>query len=169
MKRAYNVRSVAKWMVMIAAFLLVASGICSSQDVLNKGMKDITKTESVVLGTEKIPIIIRSKLAYDPVVSTDPFDDFLPKVKKTPVRGSGFGSEVQVAPLPAFNVQGIVWGGAVPQAVIDDQVVKIGDIVQDAEIVEISKDGIKVLYNKRIYKLGPPSSAVADANASKNK
>ena len=77
--------------------------------------------------------------------------------------------ETPVAPLPSFAVQGLVWGGSMPQAVVDNQVVKVGDVIQDAEIVEISKDGIKLLYNKKIYKLAPPSSAAPDANASKPK
>jgi len=165
-----RIRSLSFWLVFAAAFLFLLqwAAFSSAQEVLKKGINDIQKVESAVLGTgEKVPIMIRPKLAYDASDLKDPFDDFLPKAKvKSSAKIAGIGAE-QVAPLPSFAVQGLIWGGSLPQAVIDDQVVKVGDVIQDAEIVEISKEGIKVLYNKKIHKLAPPSSSITDANTSK--
>jgi hypothetical protein len=153
------------------ALLFAAASPCYSQEAFKKGMNDVQRIESAVASSgQRVPIITRPKLVYDAGELKDPFDDFLPKVKPKPSsRMPGVGTEMPAVPLPSFSVQGLIWGGSMPQAVIDGQVLKVGDTIQDAEIVEINKDGVKLLYNKKIYKLGPPSSAAPDANASKNK
>ncbi|MFA5116291.1 MAG: hypothetical protein WC486_03315 [Candidatus Omnitrophota bacterium] len=167
-----QIKSLSSSLIFIVAASVFLSWLVRpsfAQEALKKGINDMQKVESAVLGTgEKVPIMIRPKLVYDAADLKDPFDDFLPKAKVKPSsKISGIGTEQQAAPLPSFTVQGLIWGGSLPQAVIDDQVVKVGDVIQDAEIVEISKEGIKVLYNKKIHKLAPPSSSIADANTSK--
>jgi hypothetical protein len=57
--------------------------------------------------------------------------------------------------LPNFTVQGLVWGGVFPQAIINDQVVKKGDVLGDAKIVEIGKEGVTVLFGNKEYVLSP--------------
>lgn len=48
--------------------------------------------------------------------------------------------------LPALNIEGIMWGGAHPNAIINGQIVKIGDRVGDAIIKDISKNGVIISY-----------------------
>jgi hypothetical protein len=171
--RSRSIKGLSCAFICAVAFIFLSPKITPSfgQEVIKKEITDIQKVESAVLNTgEKVPIITRPKLTYDAADLKDPFDDFLPKVKpKSTSKIPGGGMDVQAAPLPSFAVQGLLWGGSLPQAVIDNQVVKVGDVIQDAEIVEISKDGVKVLYNKKIYKLASPSSAAPDANTSKPK
>lgn len=62
-------------------------------------------------------------------------------------------------PLPALAVQGVIWGGSFPQAIINDKVVKIGDEVEGARILEISKEGVVVFYDNRRYDLSSPAAA----------
>lgn len=52
---------------------------------------------------------------------------------------------------PSFTVQGVVWGGAFPQAIIDENVVKVGDKIKEAEVLEINKDKIKLFYKGKAF------------------
>lgn len=63
--------------------------------------------------------------------------------------------------LPSFTVQGVVWGG-VPQAIVNDKIVKAGDMIDEAKIIEISKKGITVLYHDRRYNIMSPSAVTME-------
>ena len=52
--------------------------------------------------------------------------------------------------LPALRVQGIIWGGDRPQAIINDRIVELGDDVEGATIKSIQKDGVNVLFDGKI-------------------
>lgn len=41
-----------------------------------------------------------------------------------------------------LKVQGIIWGGKMPQAIINDQVFSVGDSIEGSEILDIDKNGI---------------------------
>jgi len=59
--------------------------------------------------------------------------------------------------LSGLTVQGIIWGGRVAQAIINNSVVKVGDTVQGAQIIEINKDGIVVSYGNREFIIPSPA------------
>ncbi len=67
---------------------------------------------------------------------------------------------VQKKSLPVLKIQGMVWGGNFPQAIINNKIVKIGDKIEDASIVEINKEGVVILFEKQKYSL--PSPGVTD-------
>ncbi len=71
---------------------------------------------------------------------------------------------VDKRPLPKLNVQGLVWGGNTPQAIIDNKVVKIGDIIQGMRIVAITKEGVTVNLDKEEYIISVP--LISDIGAS---
>ena len=52
-------------------------------------------------------------------------------------------------PLPGINVAGVVWNTDRPQAIINGQIVGIGDTVSGAKILDIKKMGITVLFQGR--------------------
>ena len=54
-----------------------------------------------------------------------------------------------------FQVNGVVWNTTRPQAIINNQVVNIGDIVNGAKIVSIQKTGIDFAMNQKIYTIRP--------------
>lgn len=64
--------------------------------------------------------------------------------------------EVKVSP-PAFQVQGIIWGGDLAQAIIDNQVFKVGDTIKGAEIIDIQKGALTISFMGEIYKIESPS------------
>jgi len=57
--------------------------------------------------------------------------------------------------LPAMNVTGLVWNSKRPQAIINGQVVNIGDTVSDAKIIKITKNEIEFLYMETTFKITP--------------
>jgi hypothetical protein len=93
------------------------------------------------------------KIEYTAETLKDPFQEEMREVKEEPI---------QTGPLPSLTVQGIVWGGAFPQAIINSKVVKIGDTIEEARIIEISKDGIIVVYGNKKYNLSAPAVTQAE-------
>lgn len=57
--------------------------------------------------------------------------------------------------LSHLNVQGMVWGSKMPQAIINNQIVRIGEIIDGAEILEIRREGVYVLYEGKQYIVRP--------------
>ena len=92
----------------------------------------------------------------------DPFEDFFASRAKESVKKKSVETEISLNP-PALTVQGLVWGGKTPQAIINDKVVKKGDNIEGAEIIDIGKDGVSVRYNGQIFKLSSPAPAAKGA------
>ena len=62
----------------------------------------------------------------------------------------------EVVTLPPISIQGVVWGGSSPNAIIDGRVVRKGDTLPEGvEILDISGAGIKVLYRGKIFTILP--------------
>ena len=77
--------------------------------------------------------------------------------------GSQQGTEptekpVEKKPLPALTVQGIIWGGNLPQAIINNKVLKVGDTIEGVRVKSIGKDGITVLFEDSEYSLSSPAT-----------
>ncbi|MDD4980858.1 MAG: hypothetical protein PHC54_06315 [Candidatus Omnitrophica bacterium] len=81
--------------------------------------------------------------------------------------GAEGGAEAAQKPLPALAIQGMVWGGTFPQAIINAKVVKIGDTIAGARIIDISKSGVTVLYEDKKYNLGAPLATAQDNSQKK--
>lgn len=56
--------------------------------------------------------------------------------------------------LAGINILGVVWGGNTPIAFIDDKVYKIGDMVADAQILDIKKEGVYFLSHEKKVLIG---------------
>lgn len=52
-------------------------------------------------------------------------------------------------PLPGMNIAGVVWNTDRPQAIINGQIVGIGDTVSGVTMLDIKKTGITVLFQGR--------------------
>jgi len=93
--------------------------------------------------------ILQANVKYAAEDYRDPF--------KALIFGEGQGEiEISDAPLPALAAQGIIWGGKIPQAIINNQVVKIGDTIEGAEIVDIDQDGIILFFQNKQHRLSTP-------------
>jgi hypothetical protein len=60
--------------------------------------------------------------------------------------------------LPPLSLQGLIWDAPIPQAIIDDKIVKIGDIVKEAEVLDIKKEGVTLLFKNKKFVIKPSST-----------
>ena len=88
------------------------------------------------------------------IISKDPFEipvDVLEKLNavKNKEIPQGLGGESEQ--ITGVNIQGFTWGGDSPVAFINDKVYKKGDVVGEAQILDIDQKGVYFLYNgKRV-------------------
>ena len=60
--------------------------------------------------------------------------------------------EVQEKPKKKeLSLEGIIWNAAKPQALIDGNLVKVGDKIGNAQVVEIKKDGVKMRDSEKEF------------------
>lgn len=106
----------------------------------------------------------------------DPFENQLPLPEPEPEPGAvpqqepdepAEVPEVPVTP-PEIIVDGIVSGGSVPQAVIQQKVVRVGDTISGARISKITKEGIEVVYEGESFVFPAPSRAAKTGQGGKN-
>jgi len=114
----------------------------------------IKELEGIAQPTEPPVVIEVPKVEYSAENLRDPFRTNLPQ-EQTSERGPGTEGAL---PLPALNIQGIVWGGKLPQAIINNQVVKVGDTVEGVRIIDINKKGITLLFNGQQHLLSSPAA-----------
>jgi len=57
----------------------------------------------------------------------------------------------RVAPAPGkplkMNVQGLIWNTDRPSAIINGQVLNIGDSIDSAKIINITKEGVLIIFS----------------------
>ena len=85
--------------------------------------------------------------AYQAANVRDPLRSQLPSLQpKTPQVSSASAAPLAPPspPRPTLQVQGVVWGGSTPRAIIDGEVYHVGDIVQGCRIVAIDSTGVTV-------------------------
>ena len=104
-------------------------------------------------GTAPPPVKASPKATYTAFTLRDPFRSLLPAEPPKLQVQSPQGQNLQGVPQPPWRgakssptlaVQGLLWGGPEPKAIINDQVCGIGDVVQGATITSIGRDGITV-------------------------
>ena len=110
------------------------------------------------------------ELAGGPVVQVEgiamPAVDYVADMSHDPLRSAFYVPEAGEAPqsevsslplppepeptipaavgLPSINIQGVLWGSANPQVIIDGKVYEIGDSIGGGRILSIERDGVTV-------------------------
>lgn len=110
---------------------------------------DLEKTGLMAIN-KNVEVIVRPNVEYKAQGLRNPFEQPV-LVSESDNVDSSFKPEI--AKLPQLTVQGIIWGGNLPQAIINNKVVKIGDVLEGAEVVEIEKEGVTVLFAGVDHKL----------------
>jgi len=105
--------------------------------------------------------VMRPPVQYEAFQLRDPFKSALPKK-------GGVGDEDLKGGPPALSVTGVLWGSKVPQAIINGKVVKAGDVIQNAEIIAIDKEGVTVRYGDQEYLIDSPVAAAIQAKKPKD-
>ena len=114
-------------------------------------------------------VISRPEIEYSSGDLRDPFRDLFElemlKAKKEKeeqnIQEPVDSTEPQ-KPLPSLDkikVQGVMWGGKFPQAIINNKILGVGDSVEGGVIVSIEKKGITLNFSGRIAILDIPGSA----------
>ena len=119
----------------------------------------IHKTEDVTVATpRKVDVIAKRPVQnYKKGEYRDPFQGLIEESSAT--RGA------VETPMPTLVVQGVVWGTSLPQAIINGQVMKIGDTIEKARIIDITKDGVVIFFGGREHTiLSPGMSGMKDLN-----
>ncbi len=137
-----------------------------------KAIEQLEGSAKVDSKTAVDDVLKRAKLEYKADNLRDPFQKYFVIPVQTPgeisveqEEASAEKSAEDEAAIQAIKLQGLIWGGNIPQAIINERVAKVGDVVDNMQIIEISKDGVSVLFNNRVYNLSSPASInVKDAN-----
>ena len=110
---------------------------------------EINKLEA----TEKVvPQVVRPVVRYTQSDKKDPFRGYRKKLRTA----SDLGPVKEIQP-PVMTIQGLIWGTTTPQAIIDGKIVKIGDVVSDAHIVDITKQGVEIMFEGRRFNVPAPA------------
>ena len=57
----------------------------------------------------------------------------------------------EVVTLPALNLQGVIIGGDIDEAIINDQVVPLQGVIEDAVVDNVSKKGVVMIYKGKKF------------------
>lgn len=103
-------------------------------------------------------IIDRPQIKYKSADLRDPFiSEMAEKEEEKSLTGQGEDElNKPTFDLNALNVQGIIWGGKIPQAIINNKVLSVGSLINEAEILSIDKTGITVSFAGEIFNLSAP-------------
>jgi hypothetical protein len=68
----------------------------------------------------------------------------------------------------AIKISGIIWNTDLPQAIVNDRVVRVGEDLQGAKILSIKKEGIEVMYRSTKYTLRISDEKDKAVNSNRN-
>ena len=145
--------------LMITIFCLLSVGYAFA---VSPAEIAVPKTNDKKSPASKSDRVVLPKIEYKAEGLRDPFESVFKKEAVAPST-TGTGEQVsetqaQVLP-PSLGVQGIIWGGKIPQAIVNDKVVKIGDVIAEAKIIDISKEAVKILFKNRSFNLTSPAAS----------
>jgi hypothetical protein len=146
-------------------YLLLITFVFSSGSALDSFSAPTVNEEIANLDKpQKAPLsdrMERRQVQYDSQNSRDPFQG--PMARLPDAMGTGStnkeNEEGSQPVLPPLTVQGIVWGGGFPQAIINNKVLKPGDTLRvpseerEITIISIDKEGVLVTFADRQYNL----------------
>lgn len=148
-----------RFIIIFIFFVVTPIYAFTEEEKFGVVIKELDEKGMQELVGEKKPAteaIVRPSAEYRAGDLRDPFQSpFLPE--ETSVAGPAVPTEAAPQTPPSLKVQGIIWGGDFPQAIINNTVVKIGDIIEDAEIMDINQSGVIVACGNYTYSLPSPA------------
>ncbi len=102
---------------------------------------------------------LRPLVANEAAELNNPFFNFVEEAikKETANKSPVVKEENTVKSLPAYTIQGVIWGGELPLAIINNKVLKIGDMLGEAIIENIDKNGVVVSIQGKLFTLNAPA------------
>ncbi len=122
--------------------------------------KEMERMDKEEKANKPAPVIVKPKVEYKAADTRDPFKrkKIKQEKKEEQEKKEGLKSVVITESLPLLTIQGIIWGGSVAQAIINNKTVKIGDLIDRVKIVDINKDGVTVFFGNKTYNLSSPGT-----------
>jgi hypothetical protein len=122
-------------------------------------IKKLEETEKI----KPLETVERPAVEYKAGDLRDPFQETIVKgailkEEKLAEQKKEIAVEKEITP-PTLTVQGLVWGGNFPQAIINNKVVRIGDTIEGAKVISIDKEGINLIFEGMQIVLPSPSAA----------
>ncbi|MDD4982039.1 MAG: hypothetical protein PHS12_04705 [Candidatus Omnitrophica bacterium] len=126
----------------ITAFLLLSLVFILNGYAFDIGQQ-LTEAEASNKGTGRI--IERPRIEYKARGLRNPFQQPISSTEDKPEKTE---EPIVAEPvsLPVLNVQGVIWQGNPKQAIINNKVMKVGDSLDNIDVIDISKEGVTVLY-----------------------
>jgi hypothetical protein len=155
-----------KFIVIFVFFVVISVYAFAEQERFSPAIKRLEEKDVEEMLGEKKPatedIIVKPNVEYKTEDLRDPFCDPFAPEKVSPVAGLPT-PEVPSSPkvLPSLEVQGIIWGGDFPLGIINNKVVKIGDTIEDVQIMDINQSGVIVAFGDYTYNLPSPAQKQA--------
>lgn len=142
--------------------------------IFKKGLgKTVVAKVSVPVATEEPAPVPSEVKEADKEKEEPPSDEYTAEDKKDPLDLPQTFREMvsqlltpkpESIVLPKLAISGVVWGSSSPQAIINGKILKKGDIIEEAEILEIGKQGVVVLYKGRQFTLPVSQPLVSKIN-----
>ncbi|MCK9572331.1 MAG: general secretion pathway protein GspB [Candidatus Omnitrophica bacterium] len=112
-------------------------------------------------GQQNEAVLLRPKIEYTGQNFEDPFR-LLPKTETNLEEKLEIKKEVSMP--PELKVNGLVWGSDSPLAIINGQVCKVGDTIENARIESIDKNGVVIEFDWRKFTLPVTNASVSKKN-----
>lgn len=147
-----------RFIVIFVFFVVMSIYAFAEQGKFGFAIKELEEKDVKDAVGEKKPateeVIVKPNVEYKAQDLRDPFQGPF-----APEGTSVAGPEVLAAPqtLPSLEIQGIIWGGDFPQAIINNKVVKIGDTIEGVQIMDINQSGVIVASGDYTYNLPSPA------------
>ncbi|GEM_PF-3592221 len=97
---------------------------------------------------------LRPQVDFVNPISKNPFYNYLKEAMK---KSNKVDEPEIIVPAPQLTMQGLIWGGRLHMAIIENRVLKVGDVISGYTIDKIDKNGVIVSINGKLFKLGTPS------------
>jgi len=142
----------------VSAFAQQPAQTLFGPDAVSRIYEQHTKEE------QPVEFITRPEVEY---VGTkrDPFEKAIIHKDKEVAHSQSEDDSSSRSLIDSLSVQGLIWGGNFPQAIINNKVYKVGDTIQGATISTIDKSGVTLSLGGKKYIL---SSVSAGSAAKKN-
>lgn len=101
---------------------------------------------------------LRPKVEYKAEGLKDPFQPYIIFLGERKAEEGQPVTGTFLSP-PTLIVQGIIWGGKFPQAIINERVVKVGDTIEGIKVMQINEEGVTVVFGEQKYILSSPAAS----------
>jgi len=135
--------------LIFSSFLTLAYAQRSSFEM----MKELEEREKQQPAAQPQEAFVRPAVEYKAEDLRDPFLELgkeMPSGEPAPTK--------EPVQLPPLKVQGLIWGGKFPQAIINDSVLKAGETIQGAHIINIDKNGVLIEYEGQEFNCSAPAA-----------